>query len=164
MELFKTVVNIETALETAAGLEKQGRDFYKRKLSSTDDPALGEILSFLAAEEEKHLETYQNLLKKATGNELTPRSELSEEYRMYINMLVSEITIWLREEAPETTDQIIKTAMNLEKNTLLFFQEIKLLLTGRDYDIVDAICREEKGHIIKIAAFRKSRFDSSNTV
>ncbi len=164
MELFKSVINVETALETAVSLEKAGRDFYKKKLNITDDPGLRDILSFLASEDENHLATYTAILREVTGKNKDQQLEFSDEHRMYVNMLVSEIIIWLKEEIPETVDQITKISINLEKNTLLFFQEIKLLLTGSDYDTVDAICREEKNHILKIAAFRKSRFNTGGNI
>ena len=44
-------------------------------------------------------------------------------------------------------EELIARALQFEKNTLIFFAEVKPLFRGKAGAIIEAICREEKRHI-----------------
>ena len=155
-DLFQSVTSVETAVDVAIRLEQIGRDFYRDCLDSVSDPDLMDVFSFLAAEEEKHLGIYRQLLDSISEPGSYQQVELPGEYGAYVDMLASEIAWWLSPDEQSGSAEALKAAMNFEKNTLLMYMEMKELFTGRDADIIEKICKEEKKHITMIGQYMKS--------
>lgn len=145
-DLIDSIKSIESVLDVAIWLEKSGKEFYENAVTSFQDDELKSILLFLIEEEQKHEAIYKTLSQKITGNPQI-QEELFGEYGMFIRLLVSEISESLKAEHPNTRDQLIQTAIQFEKDTLLYFHEIKRLFTGEDAVVIQTICDEERNHI-----------------
>ena len=61
------VHSAQTALDVAISIEQRGRDFYLKAKDQAREPQLLSLLAFLAAEEERHLGLYRQLLDKLSG-------------------------------------------------------------------------------------------------
>ena len=144
------ITSLETALDLAVWLEKHVQAFYERA-AVTADADLKELFTGLAEEERQHGIVCQRLYTAATGKD--PRQEqLLGEYGQFINLLRRELTRTLTSEVPTTRADLMARVLQFEKDTLLYFEEIKTLFGPGPHPELDAICAEEKRHIARIMA------------
>jgi len=151
--IFQTINSAETAINFAITLEQKGRDFYTNFYDRIDDAKAKTLFSFLAAEEEKHLGIYRQLLQTA-NKDAFQQVELVGEYGKFIDFLCSEITDQLTPTDNMSLPEYVEMALTLEKNTLMAFNEIKTMFKGEEKNIIKKICDEEKNHILKIHEYR----------
>ena len=142
----KSITSLESVLDLAVWLEKHGQDFYERACDKAVDVGLKETFSALAREERKHCAIYTDLYEVYTGKS-AEGDELLGEYGRFIHLLIKEITDSLSFEEMLSQEELIARALQFEKNTLIFFAEVKPLFRGKAGAIIEAICREEKRHI-----------------
>ena len=151
--IIQTITSAETAINFAITLEQRGRDFYRDLYERLADAKLKTLLSFLAAEEEKHLGIYRQLLDTVSKGTFQ-QVRLVGEYGRFIDVLCSEITDHLSMSEDMPLSEYIKMALNLEKDTLLAFSEIKTMFDGKEREAIQKICDEEKNHIVRIHEYR----------
>jgi rubrerythrin len=155
-DLIDSIKTIESVIDVAIWLEKRGKEFYENAvLSVRDNDEIKSMLLFLIEQEQEHEAMYKTLSKKITG-ESASQDELFGEYGMFIRLLVSEISDSLKFESSMTLDQLIRTAIQFEKDTLLYFHEIKKLFKEKDLIPIQTICDEERNHIRLLMDVRKS--------
>jgi rubrerythrin len=142
----QSITSLESVLDLAVWLEKHGQDFYEKAHEAATDPALKELFSLLIKEEKKHCAIYSDLYKMHTGKS-AEGEELLGEYGKYIQLLIREITRTLSFEGILSREELINRALQFEKNTLLYFAEVKPLFRGKAGAMIEAVCREEKRHI-----------------
>jgi len=142
----QSITSIETVLDLAVWLEKHGQAFYENARDRSDDPALQKLFSELAIEERKHCAIYTDLYQLYTGKS-AEKEKLLGEYGRFIELLIREIVRDLELEDLSSQAVLIDRALQFEKNTLLYFLEVKPLFRGKAGVLIEAICREEKRHI-----------------
>lgn len=150
----KSITSLESVLDLAVWLEKHGEEFYLRACDKVVDDDLKETFSVLAREEQKHCAIYSDLYEVYTGKS-TEGDELLGEYGHFIHLLIKEIADSLTFEEMLTQGELVSRALQFEKNTLIFFAEVKPLFRGKAGAIIEAICREEKRHIQKLLERRE---------
>lgn len=149
----KSITSLETVLDLAVWLEKHGQTFYENARETATEPAVKELFAALAAEEKKHCVIYTDLYELYTGKSAV-EEKLLGEYGKFIELLIGEIIQVLEFDAEVTQKQLIDRALQFEKNTLLYFAEVKSLFRGKAGSIIEAICREEKRHIQRLLEVR----------
>ncbi|MBA4369043.1 MAG: hypothetical protein C0403_15545 [Desulfobacterium sp.] len=155
-DLIDSIKSIESVLDVAIWLEKRGKEFYENAVSSVrDNDEIKTMLLFLIEQEKNHEAMYKSLSKKITGDP-TLQDELFGEYGMFIRLLISEITESMKFDHSMSLDQLIQTAIQFEKDTLLYFHEIKKLFKEKDSIAIQTICDEERNHIRLLMDARKS--------
>ena len=154
MRGIESITSLESVLDLAVWLEKHGRDFYERASAETDEAGLKEMFSALAEEERKHCAIYTDLYEMYTGKS-TEGDELLGEYGKFIQLLIKEITEALEFKGVQSQEELIGRALQFEKNTLLYFAEVKPLFRGKAGALIDAVCREEKRHIQRLMECRE---------
>lgn len=150
----KSITSIETVLDLAVWLEKHGQAFYELARDKSHDPALQKLFSDLAFEEGKHCAIYTDLYQLYTGKS-ADGEKLLGEYGKFIELLIREIVQDLDFEEVLSQEELIKRALQFEKNTLLYFLEVKPLFRGKAGSLIEAICREEKRHIQQLIERRE---------
>jgi len=156
--LFSTqqsITSIEAVLDLAVWLEKHGQSFYENARDAVHEVELQETFAALAAEEKKHCAIYTDLYQLYTGKP-TEGEKLLGEYGKFIQLLIKEITQSLEFEGLLSQEELINQALQFEKNTLLYFSEVKPLFRGKAGALIEAICREEKRHIQQLLESRES--------
>ncbi|MBI4297575.1 MAG: ferritin family protein [Chloroflexi bacterium] len=145
-------------LELAMQVERNGFSFYRAIEGSAKTGPVREVCQFLAGEEEKHLALFQGLLD-SVGRRPLPES-YAGEYQAYIEALAASRVFvgeeaWRRlaQQARNDTDAL-NTAILFEKDTILFFSEMKGLLARRDQPVLAEIVAQEKGHIRRLVEVR----------
>ncbi len=142
----QSITSVESVLDLAVWLEKHGQGFYEKAQQTATDAGIKELFGALAAEEEKHCAIYADLYEFYTGKS-AEGEELLGEYGRFIQLLIKEIAVTLDFDEVLTQKELIARALQFEKNTLLYFNEVKPLFRGKAGTIIEAICREEKRHI-----------------
>lgn len=146
MSVAQSITSIEAVLDLAVWLEKHGSSFYQKAAQDTSNAAVRELFDTLAAEEDKHCAIYTDLYEFYTGKS-AEGDELLGEYGKFIQLLINEVAGELEFDDVQTEEELIVRALQFEKNTLLFFNEVKPLFRGKAGSIIEAVCREEKRHI-----------------
>ncbi len=149
----KSITSLESVLDLAVWLEKHGREFYEKAEKSATDPEAQQMFSFLASEEQKHCAIYTDLYELYTGKS-AENDQLLGEYGRFIQLLIKEIAGALEIEGEMTHGELVDRALRFEKNTLIFFSEIKPLFVGKSAGLVEAVCNEEKRHIQQLMEYR----------
>lgn len=149
----KSITSLEAVLDVAVWLEKHGRDFYEQAEKSVNSAEAKQLFAFLAAEERKHCAIYTDLYQLYTGKS-AENEKLLGEYGKFIELLIREIAGVLEYDGQLDQQELIERALKFEKNTLLFFSEIRSLFTGKPAAMVEAVCREEKCHIQQLLEYR----------
>ena len=154
MSAIHSITSIESVLDLAVWLEKHGQAFYEKARDAATDPGLKEIFANLAAEEKKHCAIYTDLYELYSGKS-SEGEELLGEYGKFIQLLIKEISYSLEFEGVQTQRELIDRALLFEKNTLLYFAEVKPLFRGKAGSLIEAVCREEKRHIQQLMELRE---------
>lgn len=150
----KSITSLESVLDLAVWLEKHGQAFYESARDAATEPGLKETFALLAVEEKKHCAIYTDLYELYTGKS-SEGEELLGEYGKFIQLLIKEITDSLEFKGVLSQDELIDRALQFEKNTLLYFAEVKPLFRGKAGALIEAVCREEKRHIQRLMERRE---------
>jgi rubrerythrin len=143
---IQSITSLESVLDVAVWLEKHGQAFYEKACDTADDQGLKDLFKSLAVEERKHCAIYTDLYKIYTGKS-AEGEELLGEYGKFIQLLIREISDSLSYDEMLSQEDLLNRALQFEKNTLLFFAEVKQLFRGKAGALIEAVCREEKRHI-----------------
>ena len=154
MSANQSITSLESVLDLAVWLEKHGQAFYEDARDAVTDPGLKETFSTLAAEEKKHCAIYTDLYELYTGKS-AEGDELLGEYGNFIRLLIKEISQFLEFDGVLTQEELIDRALQFEKDTLLYFNEVKPLFRGKAGALIEAVCREEKRHIQQLLERRE---------
>lgn len=146
MLTIQSITSLESVLDVAVWLEKHGQAFYEKACDTADDQELKDLFKSLAVEERKHCAIYTDLYKIYTGKS-AEGEELLGEYGKFIQLLIREISDSLSYDEMLSQEDLLNRALQFEKNTLLFFAEVKQLFRGKAGALIEAVCREEKRHI-----------------
>ena len=151
--------SIREVVEMAISIERSGEAFYQTASKLAREKSLEELFRYLAGEEGKHLKTFQGLydtLKE--GPETTPYNW--EEAKLYLKALVDsrfftapDQAINLAKEAKSELEAL-NSAINFEKDTLLFFYEMLEVIKPGDRDLVKRIVEEEKKHVRRLSTLK----------
>jgi len=151
--------SMREVIEMAIATERSGQAFYQNASRLARENSLKELFQYLAEEEEKHLKTFQdfyNTLKEKP--EITPYNW--EEAKLYLEALVDskffaspEEAINLAKEAKDELE-VINSAMNFEKETLLFFYQILEMIKSQEQELVKKIIEQEKKHIQRLSTMK----------
>ncbi len=153
--------NAEELFELAIQIEKNGREYYLAMCEKTERESVKEIFSYLAREEESHLDNFLEIREKL--NQQAHESEIAEEYETpemynYVKaMFDGKVFPNLESHAEvvkeiQTDEQAIYHAIGFEKDTVLFFSEILNMLGEQDENrsLIQELIRQEKIHIARL--------------
>jgi rubrerythrin len=160
MRANQSITSLESVLDLAVWLEKHGQVFYENARDRARDPDIKETFAHLANEERKHGAIYGDLYQLYTGKS-AQGEQLLGEYGRFIQLLVKEVVVSLDVEGIESQEELLSRALQFEKNTLLYFSEIKQHFRGKAGSLIEAICREEKRHIQQLLEERQKLLERS---
>ncbi len=149
--------SVREVVEQAVQAEKLGQEFYMKMAEKFHDKAeLRKLFELLAAHEIKHGESFAEL-----GSQLKDeKPEGWDEVALYLRAVVdSEFFLGKDKCLPslehvKTSSEAIVFALCFERETLLYYYTLREAL--KEKDIVDAIIREEKSHIVWLNDLKRS--------
>ena len=139
----------------AIAVERRGAAFYDTLARSSQSDAVKKAFLALAAMEHQHIQTFQKLLAGA------PRSAGegadAEEYGAYFKALVdssvfnddlatSELVTRI-----DTDKEAVEVGIGAEKDSILFYEQLKDIVTGDAAGDIGRVISEEKDHLRKLA-------------
>ena len=146
-------------VEIAIQIEKNGRDFYNGAAGVSTDKDAKLLFEFLSREEARHIKSFEGLLSKV--KKYDPVEAYPEEYFSYIKTLSGD-HIFTKEQKGEKVASLIKTDLEaielgvaLEKDSILFYQEIKKVVLENEHKIIDKLLDEERMHLKKLTGLRE---------
>ncbi len=151
--------SVREVVEMAINTERSGQAFYQTASKLAKEKNLKKLLQYLAEEEGKHLKAFQGFYDTLEeGPETTPYNW--EEAKLYLKALVdsrfftgSDKAIQMAKEA-KSEIEAVNSAINFEKDTLLFFYEMLEVIKSHDRDLVKKIIEEEKKHIRRLSTMK----------
>jgi rubrerythrin len=152
-----TTYSVREVIEQAVQTEKLGKEFYTKMAEKFRDKAeLRKLFELLAAHEVRHGESFMNL----EGQLMDGEPEGWDEVTLYLRALVdSEFFLGKDKCLPslehvKTATEAIDFALCFERETLLYYYTIREAL--REKEMIEAIIREEKSHIVWLNNLKKS--------
>jgi rubrerythrin len=149
----------EEIIEIAVRVETNGEQFYTESARKAEGE-LKRLFNFLAEQEGMHMLKFESLRKYARDFVL-PSDWV--EIEPYLNTIVESAFFIGNEKslvrATQAKDpaKLLEFALQFEKETLLFFNEIKGFANEASRGVVAQIVGEEKRHIIMISDLIKQR-------
>lgn len=141
--------------EAAVNIEQKGQAFYVKAAESAKNPDVKDFFLFFAKEEAKHEHIFKQFIERLGKAEL-PAWSTTEEYAMYLHALIDSHAIFspeLQKRLAETgnENEAIRLAMGFEKDTILFFMEMKELVPNSEKKFVQQCIDEERSHLRQLS-------------
>jgi rubrerythrin len=146
-------------INIAIGIERAGITFYEIMLKSTDNAAARDVFQYLADMERLHIQIFQGMLDAADKYQIP--EAYSEEYTAYLQALVDSAVftndVITSEMATQVDNDIeaVELAMNAEKDSILFYYEMRDMVPERVHPTVNKIIAEEKSHLRQLTELKK---------
>ncbi|MDR3539635.1 MAG: ferritin family protein [Desulfosporosinus sp.] len=144
----------EEIIELALEMERSGKTFYEKAIPYAEGAKLKDMLNYLSKEEEKHIADFGKLAEKLS-KEFVPNESYVGEYGDYLKSMIhshifnlSNVEDLVKEI--KTNQEILRFALNFEKDSILIFQEFANLVNKAGNELLQQLINEEKGHIKKI--------------
>lgn len=141
-------------LEFAVYIEKSGYEFYVKSMKKLADPKVTQLFQYLADEEFKHESKFKSIL---TALDPAGRGESAgEEYHAYLRDFCRAHLLANPEKADKLVESIrserdaLALALQFEKDSVIFFTELKNLYADDPLGSIDRIIQEEMTHIRRI--------------
>jgi rubrerythrin len=149
--------NADEIFAMAVQIERNGQAFYQQAADMQKDETTRDYFLNLAGMEKEHVTTFQKM--KEQFSDVGESMDLYDEAGAYLATLADAYKV---EGSPKITDaltgnetieEILRLAIGLEKDAVLFYLGMKDVVPeslGRDK--VDFIIEEEKQHLVTLAA------------
>lgn len=153
MAIFRATDIFEMAME----LEKSGEIFYSKVAKKAASPEARALFEDLAEQEKYHYAAF----KKMSGTVWEQSATSEEEWDQYLLYLQATLQSAFFEGsdkvlslAEQVTDEqeALQMALGFEKETLLFFFDLRDKVSDADKPVVERIIDEERGHMRRLAA------------
>jgi rubrerythrin len=149
---------VKEILGFAVYIEERGYEFYVGAMKKFGEPRATELFQYLADEEFKHEQVFKKLMEQAGD---VKKGEMDAEYQAYMKEFVKSHQLGDKEAVNaklarlSTLDEILDLAMDFEKDSIVFFSELRDLYAKGNTAAIEKVIREEMGHLRKI--FRMKR-------
>jgi rubrerythrin len=151
-------------IKIAMDIEKRGISFYDVMAKSTDNEMARAAFDGLAALERQHLVIFQDML---AGFPADKTGEIPAPiYPDYVQALLDEAVFsddMITSEMATQADSDIKAielGISAEKDSILFYYELRENVSRRDVPVIDRIIAEEKSHLQQLSGIKKSILDA----
>lgn len=147
--------NLDEVFEIAEQIERNGARFYRKAAEFFQGTNEGNMLSELAAWEDEHEITFQNLRKELVTETTGAESfDPDGEVVAYLQAIADGEVFNIREDPSDTLTgnekitEIIHIALGRERDSIAYFLGVKKLMSqGAGEEHVEKIIQEEMGHI-----------------
>ena len=147
-------------IDIAIGIERSGAAFYDSLVNSIKDVRARGAYKCLADREREHIETFQNML--GSVGDYQPPETYTEEYALYLKALVDSAVFSNDQVARQTAQRVgseaeaIQIACQAEKDSILFYSEMRDLVRQSDREAINKIIEEERSHLKQLSDLKKS--------
>ncbi len=146
-------------IEIAIGIEKNGATFYNSLAGSTKNPEAKGTYKYLADQEKEHAAVFQKMLSLVS--EYKPPETYTEDYKRYLKALVDslvftddKVTLEMAKKV-KSDAEAIQVGVGAEKDSILFYTEVRELVRPAERKVVKKIIDEEKSHLRLLTGIKK---------
>ncbi len=140
-------------LDIAVGIERNGVAYYDSLSQATGDPTLKKTYEQLADMERHHVDVFQQMRSAVSGAGAVVPVEDEVEYGAYLKALIDSSVFTDDTVARELARSVgcpaeaLQLALGAEKDSILFYTEMRDLVPQRQREAVDNIIKEERSHV-----------------
>jgi len=144
---------VREILGFAVYIEERGYEFYVEAMKKLGDPKATGLFQYLADEEFKHEKVFKKLM---TLEGDVRKGEPDAEYQAYMKEFVKAHKLGDKEAIHaklarlSTLDEILDLAMDFEKDSIVFFSELKEMFAKGRTSALETVIHEEMGHLRRI--------------
>jgi rubrerythrin len=145
----------DEVIEIAIHLEESGEEFYTAAANNAKNVAVKALFQELALQETYHRRAFEQMDRGTVQATLSP--DQWEEFQAYTGALLEQ-NFFDRPEnalnrAAKAQDErtALQAALNFEKETLLFFYELRDVMRSPGQQVVERIIHAEKQHIRRLS-------------
>ncbi len=146
-------------INIAIGIESRGIAFYDIMSRSTENATTRLAFQYLVNMEREHIQIFQGMLDEADKYQI-PEVYL-EDYGPYLQALVNSTVftddMLTSEMATKVENDIgaLELAIGAEKDSILFYYELKEIIPKRSQPTVNKIITEEKSHLRQLSELKQ---------
>jgi rubrerythrin len=160
--------NADEVLEMAVRIEANGKSFYLRAAELQSDNEVVSFFERLAAMEEQHKQTFEEFRQDLSAADKEGQAyDPDGQALMYLATMADahggegDPRIAATLTGDESLEEILRTALNLEKQSILFYVGLKDLVPRQSgKDKVDEVIEEEKLHIAQLSEVLRKTLES----
>jgi rubrerythrin len=149
---------IHELVDFAVEIEKQGAAFYQAMAQQTQSIQAKEVYLLLHNEELAHQRKYQRMLEEVKQT-TAPDIVYSDDYYQYLRAIVEKVifdpSVAVKESSLQSDTEVIDFALGKERDSILYYMEMKKQISQKQHALVDSIIAEEQLHIIKLLDIRE---------
>ncbi|HUS58824.1 MAG TPA: ferritin family protein [Planctomycetota bacterium] len=149
--------NADEIFEIAEQIENNGARFYRRAAQGKDEKTQ-QLLLDLAGMEETHFATFEKLREALTKLEWRPSGDADGQSVQYLRSIADGHIFDAKADpaakltGDETLADILNIAIKLEKDSVIFYQELRQIVPERLGKFrIDHIVGEEMRHIVALS-------------
>jgi len=149
---------VKEVLDFAVYIEQNGYEYYTGAAKKFAEPKIVELFQYLAQEEAKHEKLFKDMAKSADTFETEESYE--GEFSAYMkefcasHALANRNTISSVLGTLKTFDDVLEMALGFEKDSVVFFSELKVMAAFDWQNVIDKVIKEELSHIRKLLKFK----------
>ena len=146
-------------INIAIGIEKRGVAFYDIMAKSTENAEARDVFRYLADMERMHIHIFQSMLGEA--DKYQPQENYTGEYAAYLQALVDSAVFTDDSITSEMATQVgsdikaMELAIGAEKDSILFYYEMKEIMPQSTQPTVSKIIAEKKSHLRELSELKK---------
>ena len=153
------VFNADEVFEMAVRIENNGAAFYRKAAGLQSDIKNQKFLEGLANMEDRHEKIFTDMRTTLTEKDKEPKvfdpfDEVSQYLAAMADTMGGEGSPSVADTLTgnESLEEILKIAVGLEKDSILFYLGIKDLIPAQSgKDRIDEIIKEERRHVIQLS-------------
>ena len=152
MAIFRATEVVEMAMQ----LEKRGELFYSVVAGKVASPEVQVLFEELAEEEKYHYAAFEKMTR--TTWEQSPTFEGDwDEYLMYLHATLHSTFFEGSDKALSMAEQVtdekeaLQMALGFEKETMLFYFDLRDKVSNADKPVIDRIIAEERTHVQRLS-------------
>ena len=152
---MSNIFSAAEVVEMGIKIEENGKSFYDTVAKKSKNKNAQQAFELLAGEEENHIKRFEAILSQVKKYE--PPEAYTEDYFSYIKSLSSEYVFTSKDKGEETakdakTDkEAVELGIGFEKQSILFYEEMKKFVLEGEQKVVDKLLEEEKEHLRKLS-------------
>jgi len=151
-------------INIAIDIERRGIMFYDIMAKSTDNEDARAVFEGLVEMERQHIKIFEDMLGEADKH--PPQEASTRGYSEYLQVVLDDAVFtddMITSEMATQADSDIKAlelGMRAEKDSILFYYEMRDSLPRRTVPMLDRIIAEEKSHLQQLSEIKKKLADS----
>ncbi len=146
--------------DIAVGIERNGEAYYDSLAQMATDQGLKQTYSFLADMERHHVHVFQKLRAAAGTGPVVPEVD-EAQYGAYLQALINSSVFTDDQVARDMAKraagpaEALQIALGAEKDSILFYTEMRELVPQKEREAVSQIIQEERKHVRDLSELKQ---------